>query len=110
MQRLTSAQAAVVAEQRRIGRTDRQIEKHVGLSAGFLDRPWIIDCSDVFDPVKAAAQREERLRREEAFRRATTPKDRHLRGWRPHGDCVRARPDAAPLRSLPRNPRTQGAG
>nr|WP_312296029.1 hypothetical protein [Brevundimonas diminuta] len=47
VERITLMQQHAVNEQRRIGRTDRQAEKIVGLPSGILSRPFIvIDDSD----------------------------------------------------------------
>ena len=102
MQKLNVGQARAVAEFRAAGRTDRQVEKLTGLSNGFLSRPWVIDQADV------QARAEDNRRRaasEQGFRsflRSFVVADRNLSGWRPDGDCVTARPDAKPLRSVPR--------
>lgn len=108
MQRLTETEAQAVAENRRLGRTDRQIEHIVGLAYGTLSRPWTVatEC-----PKAKAARLKAHAdwqAREDAFWRSVFRPDRHLRGWRPDGDCVTSRPNAAPLRSVPRKPRAEG--
>ena len=42
VERITLAQQHAVNEQRRMGRTDRQAEKIVGLPSGILSRPFIV--------------------------------------------------------------------
>lgn len=42
VERITLAQQHAVNEQRRMGRTDRQAEKIVGLPQGILSRPFIV--------------------------------------------------------------------
>lgn len=42
VERITLAQQHAVNEQRRMGRTDRQAEKIVGLPHGILSRPFIV--------------------------------------------------------------------
>lgn len=42
VERITLAQQHAVNEQRRLGRTDRQAEKIVGLPHGILSRPFIV--------------------------------------------------------------------
>jgi len=42
VERITLAQQHAVNEQRRLGRTDRQAEKIVGLPQGLLSRPFIV--------------------------------------------------------------------
>lgn len=42
VERITLAQQHAVNEQRRMGRTDRQAEKIVGLPQGILARPFIV--------------------------------------------------------------------
>lgn len=43
VERITLAQQHAVNEQRRMGRTDRQAEKIVGLPHGILSRPFVVD-------------------------------------------------------------------
>ncbi|CAM2823809.1 Uncharacterised protein [Brevundimonas diminuta] len=42
VERISLAQQHAVNEQRRMGRTDRQAEKIVGLPSGILSRPFIV--------------------------------------------------------------------
>lgn len=42
VERITLMQQHVVNEQRRMGRSDRQVEKIVGLPSGILSRPFIV--------------------------------------------------------------------
>lgn len=46
VERITLAQQHAVNEQRRMGRTDRQAEKIVGLPSGILSRPFIVADDD----------------------------------------------------------------
>lgn len=110
---ITVDQQRAVNEQRRQGRTDRQIEKILGLRYGLLAAPYRVDGSPDSERErarKADAARAAFHEKEARYWRALGREDRQLRGWRPNGNCITARPDAAPLRSLPRNPRPQGAG
>lgn len=43
VEKITLAQQHAVNEQRRLGRTDRQAEKIIGLSHGILSRPFIVE-------------------------------------------------------------------
>lgn len=43
VEKITLAQQHAVNEQRRMGRTDRQAEKIVGLPHGILSRPFIVE-------------------------------------------------------------------
>lgn len=43
VEKITLAQQHAVNEQRRMGRTDRQAEKIVGLPHGLLSRPFVVD-------------------------------------------------------------------
>lgn len=43
VEKITLAQQHAVNEQRRLGRTDRQAEKIVGLPHGILSRPFIVE-------------------------------------------------------------------
>ncbi len=109
MQSLTTLQARMVDEQRAGGRTDRQIEKVMGLTHGFLSRPWVLDRTDDIDIATNLARAEERRRKENAFWRCISHTGPVTRGWRPDGNCVSARPNDKPLRSVPRPPVNRGA-
>lgn len=43
VEKITLAQQHAVNEQRRLGRTDRQAERIVGLPHGILSRPFIVE-------------------------------------------------------------------
>lgn len=43
VEKITLAQQHAVNEQRRLGRTDRQAERIVGLPSGILSRPFIVE-------------------------------------------------------------------
>ena len=110
---ITVDQQRAVNDQRRQGRTDRQIEKIIGLRYGLLAAPYRVDGSP--DQERERAKQAQTARaafheKEARYWRTLSREDRILRGWRPTANCVTSRPDAAPLRSLPRNPRPQGAG
>lgn len=47
VEKITLAQQHAVNEQRRMGRTDRQAEKIVGLPHGLLSRPFIVTEADL---------------------------------------------------------------
>lgn len=49
VEKITLAQQHAVNEQRRMGRTDRQAEKIVGLPHGILSRPFIVDETTVLE-------------------------------------------------------------
>ena len=108
---ITVDQQRAVNVQRRQGRTDRQIEKILGLRYGLLAAPYRVDgAPDVERQVAKAAQarRAEASEKEQRYWQALGRDDRQLRGWRPAGNCVTSRPNAAPLRSLPRNMNDRG--
>lgn len=106
---ITLDQQHAVNEHRRQGRTDRQIEKIIGLRYGLLATTYRVDCSAQVERDRAERARAEWREKDRRFWATNHYPDRILRGWRPTQDCVTSRPDAAPLRALPRKPRTQGA-
>ena len=104
VERITLAEQHAVNEQRRMGRTDRQAEKIVGLPQGILSRPYLIDDSA---ERRAAAARKEAVEwsaRQDRFWRAIyAPQRPNLQGWRPQHDCITDRPDAG-THHRPRKP------
>lgn len=105
---ITLDQQHAVNELRRLGRTDRQIEKIVGLRYGVLSKTYRVDCSAQIELAcdeRAFAERSKKNRRLWA---ANDLPDRNLRGWRPQGDCVTARSNLAPLQSPTRNMNDRG--
>lgn len=92
-------QQAIIAERAK-GRTDRQIEKILGLSHGLLGRPYRVDTTVEARAVEAGREhvawqsREER--RAEAWRRDFRAGDEErvrVQGWRPKsGDLVKGKP------------------
>lgn len=100
--RVTYAQQQAVLAERAKGRTDRQIEKIIGLQTGTLARPYAIDVSEEAERCRAERAVAEWRKRDERFWRARARDRSVIHGWRPAGDCVRSRPDAKPLRAVPR--------
>jgi hypothetical protein len=99
-------QQAILAERAK-GRTDRQIEKILGLQHGLLSRPYVVDVRIQAETVAmgrdhAAWQKREK-RRWAALVRSDDSAPVH--GWRPKHDLVKSRPDAKPLRQVPKRPR-----
>jgi len=94
VERITLAQQHAVNEQRRLGRTDRQTEKIVGLPHGILSRPYLVDSSEEDTRKRGEKAFAEWCEREDAFHRAVFRPQRTFHGWRPEGDCVKDRPDA----------------
>ena len=103
IERIISTKARLIPDLRAKGRTDRQIEKILALPSGILGRRWLVD-----DSAERAVEEAQR-KRAEFYSRWRFPHypDRVFQGWRPDGDCVRTRPNAPPLRSVP--PRKPGA-
>lgn len=108
--RITPHQAQEVERLRGLGRTDRQIERAVGLSYGLLGRPYVVDRETAEGKAKRLADLADWNRRYSSFERARhaeireaskmTQRRRAL-GWRPEGDCVTSKPNENPLRPVP---------
>lgn len=85
--------ANAIDEQRRLGRTDRQIEKVVGLPSGTLSRPYLIDDSEERQRAKIAQELVEwREQRRRFWASQSIPQ--RPKGWRPKGNCITDRPNA----------------
>lgn len=101
VERITLTQQHAVNEQRRMGRTDRQAEKIVGLPYGILSRRYVVDASAEQERARGEKAYAEWSERHDAFFRTVFREQRTLHGWRPEGDCVRSRPDAKQPRPVP---------
>lgn len=93
MNRIPRQTMNAIEDQRRLGRTDRQIEKILGLSSGTLARPYRIDDSVELQIAALRKADAEWARRDDRFRAALAIPQRP-EGWRPRGNCVSDRPDA----------------
>lgn len=100
--RITYAQQQAVLDHRGKGRTDRQIEKLVGLPSGTLSRPYTVDVSVQAEIVRRARSHAAFLKRQAVRDRVEAADRPILQGWRPSGDCIRSRPNERPARSLHR--------
>ena len=101
--RIAYSQQQAVLSERAKGRTDRQIENIVGLPYGFLCRPYIVDVAEQRDMVRGGHAHEAWKQRDDRWRQSTSRPTRTFHGWRPDGDCLTAKPNAArarPKRSL----------
>lgn len=85
-----SVSNAVEAERAR-GRTDRQVEKIVGLPTGTLSQPYLVDAQDA-RPVRLRGVEHRVVGREEGLR--LKARLRPVEGWRPANDCITDRPTA----------------
>ena len=104
VERITLAQQHAVNEQRRMGRTDRQAEKIVGLPNGILSRRYLVDDSAERDRARYEKAVAEWREKDDRFQRAVWGRDDRtvVHGWRPDGDCISTRPDPKSTRPTSR--------
>ena len=91
--RINLQQEAAVVAQRNLGRTDRQIEKIVGLPNGFLSRPYLLDDSIEREIDRQRAAYQAWVKRDDRFQAAQRIPQRP-QGWRPRQNCITDRPDS----------------
>lgn len=99
---ITLDQQHAVNEQRRQGRTDRQIEKILGLRYGVLAATYRVDCTAQIERDRSERATAEWRKKDQRFWSAQSRPDRTLRGRRPTGDCLTSLPNSPPLKSPPR--------